>query len=33
MDEIYKRISSGIGALKRLGPFVSLDTAKEIYDL
>jgi len=24
--------SSGIGALKRLRPFVSLDTAKKIYD-
>ena len=32
MDEISKRISSGIGALKRLKPFVSLDTAKKIYD-
>ena len=32
MDEISKRISSGIGALKRLRPFVSLDTAKKIYD-
>ena len=32
MDKISKRIFSGIGALKRLGPFVSLDTAKKIYD-
>ena len=32
VDEISKRISSGIGALKRLRPFVSLDTAKKIYD-
>ena len=32
MDEISKRISSGIGALKRIGPFVSSDTAKKIYD-
>jgi len=24
--------ASGIGALKRLKPFVSLDTAKKIYD-
>ena len=32
MDEIYKRISPGIGALRRLRPFVSLDAAKKIYD-
>ena len=32
MDENSKRISSGIGALKRLRPFVSSDTAKKIYD-
>ena len=32
VDEISKRISSGIGALKRLRPFVSSDTAKKIYD-
>ena len=32
VDKISKRISSGIGALKRLRPFVSLDTAKKIYD-
>ena len=30
MNEISKRISSGIGA--RLRPFVSLDTAKKIFD-
>ena len=27
-----KRVSSDIGALRRLRPFVSLDTAKKIYD-
>ena len=32
VDEISKRISSGIGALKGLRPFVLLDTAKKIYD-
>ena len=32
VDKISKKISSGIGALKRLKPFVSLDTAKKIYD-
>jgi len=32
VDKISKRISSGIGALKRRRPFVSLDTAKKIYD-
>ena len=32
MDKISKRIFSGIGALKRLRPFVSLGTAKKIYD-
>ena len=32
VDEISKKISSGIVALKRRRPFVSLDTAKEIYN-
>ena len=32
VDKISKKISSGIGALKRLKPFVSVDTAKKIYD-
>ena len=32
VDEISKRISSGIGSLKRLRPLVSLDTAQKIYD-
>lgn len=32
IDHISKKISSGIGALKRLRPFVSTDTAIKIYD-
>ena len=31
VDEISKKISSGIGALKRLRPFIPLDTAVTLY--
>ena len=31
IHEISKRVSSGIGALKRVRPFVSMDTAIKIY--
>ena len=32
VDEISKKISSGTGALKRLQPFASSNTAKNIYN-
>ncbi|XP_022803109.1 uncharacterized protein LOC111340515 [Stylophora pistillata] len=32
VEEIYKKVSSGIGALKRVRPFISKETAIQIYD-
>ena len=32
VDEIYKKASSAIGALKRLRPFISRDVAVQIYN-